>query len=338
MMPDDPRSENPQVEWVVALPQWFVELSELCARHRVSPRGIVHVGAHWAEELNDYRKLGATDVLWIEADPEAMPQLQANIKDIPGQRAIQACLSDVDRQTTTFFRSSNQGESSSMLPMGTHLESFKEIGIVGQATLTTSTFAALAAREKIELSRYDFLVVDVQGAELRALRGFGETLSGFDGIYAEVNVKEVYQGGAMLPEMDAFLRDAGFARRETLMTIHGYGDGLYLRESRFPPPAQPLAERLAATRAQFIAQHVFRRRVPGNPDADLEFLGDSKITGGDERLERLWLMRAAGHEILLEIIGIYGRSCVMRLSDDGVWRGRFVVMDGDVELIPLRAA
>ena len=34
-----------------------------------SPKGVIHMGAHLAEELEDYQRHNIKDVIWIEANP-----------------------------------------------------------------------------------------------------------------------------------------------------------------------------------------------------------------------------------------------------------------------------
>lgn len=315
----------PAPESFPALISWHASLQELTVRHRFSPRGIVHVGAHYAEERESYRKAGAKEVLWIEADPAHLPQLQANIAGFPGHRALQACLSNVDGQTTSFFRTDNQGESSSILPMGTHRQEMSYIHVVEQTLLKTTTFAALAAKGSINLDLYDTLVMDVQGAELLALQGLGELLRRFDVVYLEVNLKHLYAGCALLPEIDSYLRGFRFERRETLITQHNYGDALYLRTGRFDALQGDLAARLHQTHADVVARQTYTYRVAGGGERPIQFMQTGQIGHGKGPLENAWLVRIAGHEILLEIIGDYGRTCYLTRGANGNWSGHAVL-------------
>lgn len=330
--PFSEKSESAEVTRVplVKLSNWSVSLLELCRRHRVAPRGIIHIGAHYAEERELYRQLGLEDVLWIEADPGLIPQLSANIAAYRGHRAIQACLSNVDDQRTPFYRTNNYGESSSILPMGTHRDEYPQFHVVDEIALSTSTFAKLVEREAIELGRYDFAVLDVQGAELMALQGFGDLLRRFTGVYLEVNLKHLYQGCALLPEIDAYLASFGFSRRETLITRHEYGDAFFLRDEAFAPaPAVP-RDRLASVQLDLASKRMWSYRVSGQLPRTLELLDGGEIGPGKTEAEQQWMTRAAGHDLLLEFVGAHGRSCYMRQESDGVWRGE--------SLVPRRAA
>jgi hypothetical protein len=76
---------------------------------------------------------------------------------------------------------------------------------------------------------YDFLNLDIQGVELRALKGFEKYISGIDHIYTEVNSGEVYINNDSINEMDSYLNDMGFDRGATYLTQYEWGDAIYIR-------------------------------------------------------------------------------------------------------------
>lgn len=324
-------------EQFIRLSNWHVTLDELCRRHGVRPRGIVHVGAHYGEERDVYRDMGVGRVLWIEADPANMQPLRDHVAGEPGHRAVQACVADSDGRKTPFYRTSNSGESSSILPLGTHKEMFSHIHVAEQMTLETVTFPTLAERERIDLDDYDFLVMDIQGAELIALRGFGELLYRFKGVYLEVNLQPLYEGCALIGDIDAFLAREGFSRRETMITQSEYGDALYLRDATVPRPPADLEAQVERARAAVILARRFTYRLAGLGERTLELLNDFRVGEGKGQLEQFWLARGAGQDVLMELIGAHGRTCSLRQDPDGVWRGR-VLFDRApaVELVPHR--
>ena len=71
--------------------------------------------------------------------------------------------------------------------------------------------------------------LDIQGAELLALKGAGEILKHIDYIYTEVNVNELYEGCALLPELESFLKKRGFKIFAIEMTQHGWGDAFFVK-------------------------------------------------------------------------------------------------------------
>lgn len=85
-------------------------------------------------------------------------------------------------------------------------------------------------RNKIDATLYNFLNLDIQGAELMVLQGASEILKYFDYIYCEVNDKELYEKCAMTSDIDAFLSTHGFERKIKKMTTHGWGDAFYIKK------------------------------------------------------------------------------------------------------------
>jgi len=199
-------------------------------RHGVKAERILHVGAHIGQEADCYRDLGAADVVWVEGDPEVIPRLRDHVEP-RGQRVVEALLDTETRGAIEFHRASNE-MSSSLLAMGTHSVEHPEITTVGTVRLPTTTLDAV--RSELALGEIDLLVVDVQGAELRVLRGGEETLAAAAPCYLEVNEAPVYEGCALLPEVEGFMDDHGFVLAECTMGAHGYGDALFLRRSRYP--------------------------------------------------------------------------------------------------------
>ena len=77
--------------------------------------------------------------------------------------------------------------------------------------------------------KYNFWNFDIQGAELKALYGATKSIQFAKAIYLEVNEKELYKGCGLIPEIDTFLEQYGFKRMLTNMTVHGWGDALYIK-------------------------------------------------------------------------------------------------------------
>jgi hypothetical protein len=86
-----------------------------------------------------------------------------------------------------------------------------------------------------EKERIDFLNLDIQGAELHAIRGLGHVSKHLNWIYTEVNWKHLYQDCPLIEEMDEELRTLKFKRIATRKVLRaGWGDALYIRENKIP--------------------------------------------------------------------------------------------------------
>lgn len=192
--------------------------------------GVLHLGANTGQEAESYESWGVRQVLWVEALPDVYRQLLAHISRYEGrQRAFRACLSDQDGQRVVFHVASNQAQSSSFLEFGTHSQEHPTVKFVRDVAMITSrldTFFKIWGVDIPHGGRW-FLNVDLQGAELLALRGMGDLLHRFSYAYIEVNEKELYRGCPLVGEIDAYLGSYGFKPREVKMTGSGWGDKFY---------------------------------------------------------------------------------------------------------------
>ena len=143
-------------------------------------------------------------------------------------------MSDVDGAEVEFYVASNPS-SSSVLPMKLHRAAHPDIVVTDTRRMTTTTVDTLCATQ--EITQPDLLVLDLQGAELLALRGATRTLAEVAAVYTEVNTAELYEGCALLDDLDAFLEP--FVRVDTAMTPHRWGDALYIAQHLVRPGTTP---------------------------------------------------------------------------------------------------
>lgn len=194
-------------------------------------KGVIHIGAHLGEEGQDYQDNGVEKVVWFEANPELMEELEKrteNLKKLK-QGYVGACLSD--KKGKAFFNVANNGQSSSLLALGTHAKLYPHIQYTKSIEVEThrmDEFEPLNA----DIHDYDFINLDVQGAELKVLKGFGELLKlpNFRAIYSEVNSEHVYEGCCLVGELDTYLREFGFKRIATAAPEKAWGDSLFVRQ------------------------------------------------------------------------------------------------------------
>jgi FkbM family methyltransferase len=185
--------------------------------------GAIHVGAHTCEELSFYYRLGLSDndIIWFEANPKLVDNVKSNHKNI---NIHQAMLAEVEGEERSFMITNN-GQSSSFLEFGTHKNLYREVVEVDRITLKTKTLDSYNLDKK-----YNFINIDVQGAELHVLKGAIETLKHIDFVYAEVNIHEVYVGCGKLHEVDELLDKFNFKRVESNVSeSSGWGDVLYAK-------------------------------------------------------------------------------------------------------------
>jgi FkbM family methyltransferase len=198
----------------------LISVRELQQFWGVNPRTIVHVGAHNAEELEAYAQAGWGPVIWIEVQPQKASDLA---KRIPAShRIIQAAVWDIEGENLDLNIMTNT-ESTSLLSLGTHTKEYPTVALSHTIPVTTQTLKNLLANTPAP----DLLALDIQGVELRALKGYGDEVSKVKWIYCEVNRAELYQGCALISDLDDYLGRYGFIRTATRWTIHNWGDALF---------------------------------------------------------------------------------------------------------------
>lgn len=222
----------------------LIPFTDLKEKYKLSVRGIIHIGASTGQEMPEYAKNGVENVVWVEANPEVYGQLVGNMMNYSKTRCINALITDKTGDKRDFNLADNNGESSSIFEFGTHEQDHPNVKMVGKIPMMeTIRFDDLATMHKLDLRQYNFLNMDIQGAELLALKGMVYALEFFDYIYVEVNNREVYKGNGLVGEIDDLLAEAGFEGVEDKMTDAGWGDKLYVRtNAAVIPPAVNVPE------------------------------------------------------------------------------------------------
>lgn len=191
----------------------------------VSPDGVLHVGAHKAEELAGYRKARFGRVIWVEAQPELVDELRKTV-EAEGDLVVQACVWSVSGLKRS-LKITNNGESSSLYSLGTHETHHPEIEVIREVEMTTSTLFEAVPLE----ANFEFMNIDIQGAELEALKGLGKRLDSVLWIYLEVNREQLYRGIPQIEEITSWLRERGYVLALSLWTPYNWGDALFVRAS-----------------------------------------------------------------------------------------------------------
>jgi FkbM family methyltransferase len=207
----------------------LMDWEQMCLKydfaHKVT--GILHCGAHIAEEAGRYAQLDVP-VWWVEANPNLTAEILHNLAPFPKQHLISALLADVDGEKMTLHISGpDYRGSSSVLEWGTHKQ-FSPLRWVDHVICQSRTLDSL--HRQVGFADVNMVVTDLQGMDGAVLRGGMGLLKQVDWIMSEGNVDEVYVGCMQLPEFDAMLSVEGFERVEIhLVGQQGWGDVLYRR-------------------------------------------------------------------------------------------------------------
>lgn len=209
----------------------LIPFPEVLSRYNVRPVGVMHIGASWGQESEAYFNNGVKNVLFIEAIPEVFGRLQKHVARFPFESVIciNACITDVDGEEKDFKISSNDGESSSIYDFGFHSQMHPDVTWVDEITLTSNRMDTLIRSKNVDIAKYDFLNVDLQGADLLAIKSLGNHLNQFKTAYIEVNNTDIYKSCAQVGEVDAYMSKYGFRRAETKWINDSWGDAVYIK-------------------------------------------------------------------------------------------------------------
>lgn len=210
----------------------LIPYPELIEEFKIRPTGVLHMGAHKGQEAEQYHLCGTDRMIFIEALPDVFMALQRNIKRFPQALAINACIGPQDGQKQVFHVSSNDGESSSLFEFGTHAIVHPDVSFTHDIEVTTWRVATLIRQYAIEVKDYNFLNIDLQGAELIALKSMEDLLQDAMYVYIEVNLDYLYKNIPLRGNIDDYLVAFGFQRvKEKILEDKKWGDAFYVKNS-----------------------------------------------------------------------------------------------------------
>jgi FkbM family methyltransferase len=204
----------------------ILSLKEIQDTYGITGRGVIHVGAHYGEEYEDYKSFGIEEMLFFEPAINSFNVLKDKVPQSERIRLLNIALGNEAGEIKMYTETRNEGCSSSILKP-VHCS-------VMYPWITFDSFETVKIDklDNIEFDRtlFNVLNVDVQGYEMEVFKGASETLKTIDIIYTELNAVEMYEGCALVSEMDQFLGLHNFKRvADNIEVNERWGDGLYLK-------------------------------------------------------------------------------------------------------------
>ena len=232
----------------------FISVAELSQDWNVSPNGVLHIGAHLAEEAEQYEKFGWVPAIWVEAQPKLVEQLRLKLSS-SRHKVIEAAIWEENDVKFKLHIASNS-QSSSLLNFGSHSESYPDIKFTSEIEVSTKRLDSLINLNEMP----NFINLDIQGVELPAIKSLGILVEKLDYIYVEVNRKEVYEGCTQVTDLDDYLAIKGFDRVITRWYIkQGWGDAFYVRQDLILRKTMTQLTRSKLRHSQF-----YLRQLAGN--------------------------------------------------------------------------
>lgn len=205
----------------------LLDFNSLVEKYDMKIKGVCQIGAHFGEENNLYVQNGIIKRIYIEPSSKSFKVLRDKFDGDENVILVNVACGEKEETMVSYMDSTNQGMSSSLLIPKDHLVQHKEV-VFDEAGLWK-----VVRLDDIPFERkdYNLINIDVQGFEDRVFRGATETLKHIDYIFSEVNRSEMYEGCAMIEDLDAILSD--FKRVETgwASPNHGWGDACFVRKT-----------------------------------------------------------------------------------------------------------
>lgn len=205
----------------------LIDLLYLYQKYNLKIKGILHIGAHECEEMSFYLSCGLDydSVLWIEGQKNICDKVKQENSLI---RIYNEVISDTDDDVVEFIITNNF-QSSSILELEEHKLFHPSITEINRYKVKTKTIDTFFKEHGEDTTKYNMVNIDIQGAELLALKGMKKFLPYVDYLYLEVNKSYLYKNCALIDEIDSFLSLFSFKRVETKFTDCNWGDAFYMK-------------------------------------------------------------------------------------------------------------
>lgn len=204
----------------------MIDYAAVLRRFNITPRGVLHLGGFDGAEDANYRAIGFVNRLFVEAQPDTFARLSQTLA-ASGAHCENYAVSNRNGRTT--FNVASNGQSSSILSMDKHSQIYPDIVLTSTIEVETITIDDLLGRPAYADMEFNFMNVDIQGAELLALSGAGASLRQFDLLNLEINFDRLYAGVPHVTQIDAFLSAFDFVRADTVLAHATWGDAIYVR-------------------------------------------------------------------------------------------------------------
>ena len=201
----------------------ILNFKDIVKKYNMSIKGVLHIGAHFGQEINLYEECNIKNLMFFEPVPITFKKLNENI----GNRAIlvNTALGNIEGEIEMFIETSNEGQSSSILEPDFHLIQHPSITFPEKIKVSITKLDNFIEQK----DNFNFINVDVQGYELEVFKGGADFLNHIDYIISEVNRADLYKKCARIDDLDEFLEKYRFKRVETDWAGNTWGDALYIK-------------------------------------------------------------------------------------------------------------
>lgn len=191
---------------------------------------ILDVGSYTGEQSCEFAmQFPNAQIFAFEARPQSAEQTRRLVAPYANIEVIEAAIHEYDG-VTEFHVVNDTNPGASSLFIGRELL----IHPIQQTAITVSAMRLDTWAKRAKISSFDLAWMDLQGAELLALRGMGDMLRTVRAIQLEITYRELYSGQVMWPEVRAFLEANGMSLVDEWPDVCGYfGDAVFVRNTQY---------------------------------------------------------------------------------------------------------
>ena len=189
------------------------------------------------QSIEFYNNFPNSTVYAYECNPTTLDLCKKNIEKYSDRiQLIEGAVCDYDgnitfypintEKTVTSWKDGNPGASSlfksnNSYPYETYI----------QDEVSTNCHRLDTVMNKYNIEKVDIIWMDLQGAELLALKGLGDKLKGVKYIYTEVSHRPIYENQVMFNDLNNFLIENNFSLKNRLSMNGWQADAIYKNNS-----------------------------------------------------------------------------------------------------------
>ena len=143
----------------------LMDFRQLYKKYNLNITGIIHIGAHYGDELGDYIDHGVQNIILFEPLSNNFDKLRENCMDLNANIEAHNVALGSKEGNATMYLSDNDTQSSSILKPKTHIKEMPWINFEGTEEVEVKTL------DSYNIKGYNFINIDVQGYEMEVFKG-----------------------------------------------------------------------------------------------------------------------------------------------------------------------
>lgn len=197
---------------------------------------IMEIGARDGVETKAFNHFFPEATIYtFECNPQTVPLWRENTKNIASVVLTEKAVSDkngtisffpIDPTTTkSDWKDGNPGASSLLKASGEY-----PVEQYGQKEITVETTTLKSFFLEQRIAHINLVWMDIQGAELMALRGLEERILDIDIIHTEVEFIQIYKDQPLVLDIKKFMNEHGFVLAYFTTFGHYSGDAVFINK------------------------------------------------------------------------------------------------------------